>query len=65
MNQCIREIEIALESLEMVYNFHFQLVNHNEIMWKAVRRISKAVSCLKSDYNQSLEFYSPKADRFS
>ena len=37
------EIQSALESLEMIYNFHNEIEGHNEIMWKAVRKIAGAL----------------------
>jgi hypothetical protein len=37
------EIQSALESLEMIYNFHDEIEGHNEIMWKAVRKIAAAL----------------------
>ena len=36
------QIDNALESLEMVYNCHPELVGHNDIMWRAVRKIADA-----------------------
>jgi hypothetical protein len=37
------EIQSALETLEMVYNLHDDLLDHNEIMWKSVKKIAAAL----------------------
>jgi hypothetical protein len=38
------EIQSALGSLEMIYNFHDKIEDHNEIMWKAVQKIAGALA---------------------
>ena len=53
-SEYLQEIETALESLEMVYSFHPELINHNEIMWKQVRKISDAIANLKKTANKPL-----------
>lgn len=40
-------IEQGLDALEMVYIFHEQLVDHNEIMGRAMDRINKGIDLLK------------------
>ena len=46
-NQYLQEIEAALECLEMVHSCHPELIDHNEIMWRAVQKISNALEGLK------------------
>jgi len=40
-------IHQGVDSLEMVYNFHEALVGHNEIMWRATKRIGKGLEILE------------------
>ena len=48
MDKQLDSIEGALETFEMIYNFHDGIVGHNEITWKAVKRIADALQEIRN-----------------
>ena len=48
------EIQSALESLEMIYNFHDEIEDHNETMWKAVQKIAGALVVHTMDIKEKI-----------
>jgi hypothetical protein len=50
----ITQIEACVETLMMIYNFHSGIIAHNEVMLRAVKKISVACGKLKKTFKENI-----------